>query len=195
MIRLFQKRFILGIAALICAGAVALQSGLIKRFSVIKVESTGKFTPAIARLGQESLVILKDPALSVAPNDYSAEDLLLSHEGIENGVVDVHFDRAQLSQETAALLTGAGINPRFAYAEIDYSVDMGREHTTGEPCRTSVKVLWKTLPRRETEVYFFQMGTSGSHLNRHIEMRASDAELLVEMITEPAPQGDPRAPG
>jgi len=191
----WRKRVVLGVAVLLCAGAVTLQYYLIKRFSVVKVEAAGRFTPATARLGQESLVVVKDPVLAADPNDYSAEDLLLSHEGIENGVVDVHFDRAQLSQETVALLAGAGVNPPLTHEEVDYAVDTGRKPEPGEPCRTLVRILRKALPKQAAELHFFQMGTPGSRFNRHLEMKAGGVELAVSMSAATSPEGDPQAPG
>jgi len=173
------------LALLVFAGAVAVQVYLAKMPLQIDLETI----PVTARLGQEELVI----------GGLTTEEptgVLLTHNGRQNEVVDVYFERAQLAGETFQLLTSVGLTPPSALGQISYvTQDTDTKPGSGEPCRTSILFQMKTAPKPVTTIHFYQQDKLPADRYRTLELRAIGGELMVRMNTVAPPNGNPHAPG
>src|SRR5713226_9697910 len=107
--RYWKKRIVrLAAAGLLFTAALVVQYCLTNIPVVMDVGAYKEFNPAILELGQKELVI--DGAVAGrsihSPAGAAPEALLLSHDGRSDEVVDVHFDKARLADETIRMLAG-----------------------------------------------------------------------------------------
>ena len=126
------------------------------------------------------------------PNLSPSTNTLLAYNGQPNEVVDIYFERAQLSSQTARFLTALGLSPPSTAGPISYA-DSGTEPGSGEPCRTAMSV--EMSPKSANSIHLFQQEKLDAKRYRTLELKAIGAEFLVKMNTVTPENGDPQATG
>ena len=179
--QLFPVRLMAGL--LVLTGAIIPQWYLIFRPEPVNLEDTGKFSPAVLRLGREELTI-------DGPVTNSDEGLLLSHVGQPNEIVDLSFDRARLDGETLLQLSES--NPPPNPTRIDYLTTKSAERMEGEPCRTSIEIKLADARKPLATLHFYQTGAPGGDIYRRLDMKATGGEVLINIGTD---GDDVSAPG
>ena len=183
--RLLRARPVRLFAALLVAAAVlAPQLLLAFQPEPVRLEETGRFAPAEARLGRERLTI-EGPLID------SPEGLMLSHVGNPEEVVNLSFERARLDGDT--LMQFGEQNPPTAPAHILFMTD--KPEAKGEPCRTFVNVSAADASRKPSALHFSQTLSPGGDVQRGLDLEASGAQLLFNVNTSAPLGGDERAPG
>jgi hypothetical protein len=180
--RLFPVRLLAGL--LVLSAALAPQLRLAYRPEPVSLEETGKFSPAVARLGRERLTI-------ETPSVDSEEGLLLSHVANPDEVVDLGLARARLDGDT--LMNFGKYNPPTAPARIDYQTR--KPGATGEPCRTFVGVRAADARKMPAALRFYQADAPGGDMLRSLELEAEGGDVLVSVDTGAPDGGDARSPG
>ena len=197
--RHWKKRIVrLAAAVLSFTAAVVVQYYLTNIPVVMDVGAYKEFNPAILELGQKELVIDGAVASRSVPSPAGAapETLLLSHDGGSDEVVDVHFDKARLADETIRTLTGLGLDPPTGPERIDYvTSEVDEKPGKGKPCTASVKLKLADSVASNTRLHLFQLGSPGFDLYRHVEMKAGRGEIVIEMDTAVPRLSDPLARG
>jgi len=174
------------IGLLVLAAAAFAQFKLANVPEPVNLETTGKFSPATIRLGQEELII-EGPLVN------SPEGMLFSHDGSLNEIVDVSFERARLDQQTVEKFESLGLSPPSTPSKIDYRAeDSMRAHIGIEPCRTRVEL--RAPLKMPEEIHLFQLGDPGLNHYRQLEMRVTGAELTSHVVIE-SPSGAYLEPG
>lgn len=179
--------------ALLLAAVVSLESYLIRKLTNIplpvNVEGAKGFAPASAKFKQELLIEKPDITLSTG--------LLLSYSGNPNEVVDIHFESAQLTDETIELFRAWGVEgitlaglQKIGYLEGEASSQPPGEK---ERCRTSLTVKLPSGSKPPTKISFFQPFSPGSDRQQLLAMM-TDVELVLSLDTKPPPD-NPDAPG
>lgn len=172
--QLFPVRLIAGL--LVLAGAIIPQLYLIFRPEPVNLEDTGKFSPAVLKLGREELVI-------DGPVTNSEEGVLLSHIAQPDAVVDFIFDRARLDSETLLMLSDK--NPPTNPTRITYlTTKSARAPTEGESCRISIEVNLADIRKPPAALHFFQTDAPGGSDYRSLDMKATGGELLLFIGTD-----------
>ena len=197
--RHWKKRIVrLGAAMLLFTAALVVQYYLTNIPVVKDVGAYKEFNPAILELGQKELVV--DGAVAGRsvhrPAGAAPETLLLSHDGRSDEVMDVHFDKARLADETIRMLTGLGLDPPAGPERIDYvTSEVDGKPGEGKPCMASLKVKLGDSDAPPARLHLFQLGSPGFDLYRHVEMKAGGGELVIEMDTAVPRVSDPMARG
>ena len=165
-----------GVGLLVLAGAAFAQYKLANVPQPVNLETTGNFSPATVRLGQEELII-------EGPFVNSTEGLLFSHDGGPNEFTDISFERARLDEQTLKMFESLGLKPPSTPAGIDYRAqESGKPSSGGEPCRTRIEL--RAAAQMPAELHLFQLGTAGLNRYRHLEITAKGAELVSHLLTE-----------
>ncbi|MDT4952489.1 MAG: hypothetical protein QOJ02_627 [Acidobacteriota bacterium] len=189
----WKKRIVRGaVALLVFAGVLFLQYRLANIPLPVDVEASNKFTIPPIMLGQEELVI---EGLVIDP----ASHQLLYHEGKPTESVSVTFDQARLSEDTIRLYDIKQVTPPTP-AQINYDTYVPEnkrpkpkptlkpkpsptpEAKVIEACQTNVRVELANKEKPPAEIHFFQKDR-GREFFRHLEMKASGAELVVQIVT------------
>ena len=169
-----------GVGLLVLAGAAFAQYKLANVPVPVNLETTGRFSPATIKLGQEELII-EEPVVN------SAEGMLFSHDGRPNEIVDVSFEYARLDEQTVGKFASIGLSPPSTPSNIDYRAqDSKSPLISGEPCRTRVEL--RATSRMPDEIHLFQLGDPGLNHDRHLEMKTRGAELVSHLLIE-SPSG------
>ncbi len=135
-----------------------------------------QFSPAPVNLNREKLVI-EGPVVN------TAERVLLAYEGRKNQLVDVHFPKARLADETVQDLLDADIQLPTTPGRIDYSTPESKQApAAGEQCQTSLQILLTDSSRPST-IKFYQPEAAGTGHRRNLEIEAGGGDLLVEIGT------------
>ena len=179
--QLFPVRLMAGL--LVLTGAIIPQLYLIFRPEPVNLEDTGKFSPAVLRLGREELMI-------EGPVTNSDEGLLLSHIGQPNEIVDLSFNRARLDGET--LLQLGESNPPPDPTRIDYLTTKSAQRTEGNSCPTFIDVKFADARKPPTALHFYQTDAPGGGDYRSLDMKTTGGELILNIGTD---GDDVRAPG
>jgi hypothetical protein len=179
--QLFPVRLMAGL--LVLTGALIPQWYLIFRPEPVNLEDTGKFSPAVLRLGREELMI-------DGPVTNSDEGLLLSHVGQPNEIVDFSFDRARLDGETLLHLSES--NPPPNPTRIDYLTTKSAQRLEGESCRTSIEIKLADARKPPATLHFYQTDAPGGDIYRRLDMKATGGEVLINIGTD---GDDVSAPG
>ena len=182
--QMFPVRLMAGL--LVLTGAIIPQLYLIFRPEPVNLEDTGKFSPAVLKLGREELTI-------DGPVTNSDEGLLLSHVGQSNEIVDLSFDRARLDGET--LLQLGESNPPPNPTRIDYLTTKSPERMEGESCRTFIDVKLADVRKPPTALHLYQTDAPGGDIYRRLDMKATGGELLISIGTATMDADNVRAPG
>jgi hypothetical protein len=196
----WKKRIVRGaVALLVFAGVFFLQYRLANIPLPVDVEASNKFTIPPIMLGQEELVI-EGPVIDPASHQ------LLYHEGKPTESVSVMFDQARLSEDTIEFYDIKQVTPSIP-AQITYDTyvpDYKRpkpkltvrpkpsptpEAKAAEACQTNVRVELANKEKPPAEIHFFQKDR-GREFFRHLEMKASGAELVVQIETLSPPEND-----
>lgn len=177
-------RAVVGI--LLLAGAAFAEYGLANIPRPVNLDTTGKFSPATIKLGQEELVI-EGPVID------SAEGLLFSHNGRANEVVEASFGRARLAEETIGSFESVGSKPPSTPANIEYRAEEAKSPPAGhEPCRTRVELC--VTSKMPAELHLSQRERPGGNHYRYLEMTARGAEIVSHLETH-SPNGSYVEPG
>jgi hypothetical protein len=173
-----------------------------------------KITP-LKVLSRSQKLLIEDPVSS-------ATGILATHRGKKYEIVEAHFDKARLAEETSAVL-------RYFERQIgrvpegDHRIDLiDRESTAstkskptagGAPeltleeerelgndtCRTDITLNWSGGVERQRELYFYQADEPGLNSYRSFEMEVKGADLIVSVNTMIPPgvgsEGRTTAPG
>ena len=185
----FRRRRIVraGMGLLVLAVAVILQYKLANVPRPVNLESTGRFSPATIKLGQEELVI-------EGPVSNSLEGMLFSHDGARNEIVDASFERARLDEGTIELFRSLGLTPPSTPVRLDYRVqEPSKPATADESCRTRVEL--RTFSRMPSEIHLFQLGDAGQDHDRHLEIETVGGQLTSHLFTQSPPNNSDLAPG
>jgi hypothetical protein len=175
-----------GVGLLVLAGAAFAQYKLANVPMPVNLDTTGKFSPATIRLGQEELIV-EGPVVN------SAEGILFSHDGRPNEIVDVSFEHARLDEQTVGKFQSLGLSPPSTPAKIDYRAQDSRSAPIGdEPCRTRVEL--RASSKMPDEIHLFQLGNPGLNHDRQLEMRTTGSELTTHLLIE-SPSGLYLEPG
>ena len=187
LIRVFRRQRIARacVGLLVLAGAAFGQYKLAHLPRAVNLDTTGKFSPATIKLGQQELII-EGPVVN------AAEGMLFSHDGRPNELVAVGLEHARLDEQTIRSLEGTGLRPPSAPAEIDYRARDSMRSFKGESCRTRVEV--RAMSKMPSEIHIFQLGVPGLSQYRYLEMTAKGAELVSRILTE-SPGDSELAPG
>lgn len=171
-------------AALVLAGAIFAQYKLANIPLPVELENSKKVTIPSVKFGQE--LVVEGPSL-----DASAVSLL-SHDGKPIEIINAYMDNARLSEAT---MREHGIAPRSSSISgpITYTTrggEQGRTPDYNRACSTSIGVGLMTDKKLPSKISFFQTSASGNDNYRHLEIKASDAELAVRISTNP-PEAPP----
>ena len=178
--RLFPVRLLAGV--LVLAAALAPQILLAYRPEPVVLGETGKFSPTTAKLGRETLTI-EGPALD-------ARRLLLTHAGKADEIVDLDFERARLDGETTMLFVEQ--NPPTLPSSVSYVTTKPAHGSSGEPCRTFIKVRAADQGRAPSALHFYQQQAAPGA--RTLELKTDGGVLLSVNTDMPAESGE-HAPG
>jgi hypothetical protein len=185
----WNKRIVRKIAAAAIFLLAALVQVFFKNFPwPLDIARTEKLRSPAAEFGSSELV-LRDAR--VMPNQ-----ILLSYDGSPKESADLDFRNAQIDPMTAMLLGQSGAGPPpSAPGEWDYVTEDKPHSTSGEPCKTFIRVTFEDPTGPPDEIHLFQSGDPNLTHFPYIEMKADSAKLIVEARTaRPDPQ-KPNGPG
>lgn len=171
-------------AVLLMSTVLAAQVRLAYRPEPVRLEATGRFSPATVKLGDEVLTIEAPRA-----ND---EGLLLAHVANANEIVDLVCENARLDGNTLILFSEQ--NPPTNPSRVGFLTTRPSAPATGEPCRTFIQVRAADAGRPPSALRFYQQGAPGGDILRALELKA-DGELLVGIDTVMADESAENSPG
>jgi hypothetical protein len=175
-----------GLGLLVLAVAAIVQYKLAYIPQPVNLDTTGKFSPATIKRGQENLII-------EGPSVNSSEGVLFSHDGKPNEIVNVTFERARLDEQTIEMFGDGESRPPAITAEIVYRTDEPTPPPIGEEsCRTQVEL--RAASKMPDEIQLFQLGDPGLERYRHLEMRTKGTELTSQLVIS-SPGGSYNEPG
>lgn len=173
----WQRRPIRVIAAVVVfVGAVFLENRLANFFLPVDVEKQYDFAPTkVPRRNAE--LVLETPIVRAV----GSTSLLLSHEKNVNEVVDVYFDRAELTEKTIRRFQSLGVPVPSAPGPVAYVTNSTQVAPHAEECRTFARLRLEGIVNPTTAVHFYQLQGLGFDKDRSVEMKVSGAELLVDL--------------
>lgn len=174
------------VGLLLLSAALASQLLLLHRPEPVRLEETGRFSPAEVRLGRERLTV-EEPGVDTAGG------LILAHVANPEEIVNLGFERARLDGDT--LMQFGDYNPPTTPARVEYRTAKPGAGAKGEPCRTFVNVRAADALKKPSALRFFQSGAPGGDVLRTVDLEAEGAGLLVNVVTDVPDEGDERAPG
>jgi hypothetical protein len=195
----WQKRLVrILLALLVIGGAIYLQYRLANIPLPVDVEkSKPPYTPATAALIKREELVVDTPAVDNSSGQTPA-GVFLSGDGTDFVSVEARFDSAQLGNDFMDLLrtdTQDKSLPKQDRELIVYTAiadeeaeaspsqaEPSPEKQKAAPCRTSIDVKLPQGGKPLTELHFFQI-VPGSDRHRNFEMRAIDADLIVQLQT------------
>ncbi len=186
------------VALMVLAGAIYLQYRLANIPLPVDVEkSKPPYTPATAALIKREELVVDLPVID-SSGPKAAAGILLSGDGTDFVAVEAHFDSAQLGNGVMELLrsdTRRNPLPKEDRQLIVYNamvdedaaappsaVEGQPERQEAAPCRTSIQVRLAPGSKPLTELHFFQLDP-GTDRHRNLELKASNADLIVELLT------------
>jgi hypothetical protein len=163
------------------AVAIFLAAALIQVFFKdmpwpLQVESVEKLHNASAVLAAQEIVI---SGATVSPRH-----ALLTYQGNPFEAVDLDFERAQLGDVIASLLSTFPPAPPLQPAPWHFITDENDAPKRGETCRTFLDISVLGDQSARNEFHLVQLGNPGRNHNRHIEIRTDAAPLVVNVKTE-----------
>lgn len=186
------------VALVVLAGAIYLQYRLANIPLPVDVEkSKPPYTPATAALIKREELVVDQPVIDNSSGQ-AVTGILLSGDGTDFVAVEARFDSAQLGNGVMEMLrsdTRRNPLPKEDRQLIVYNAmvdeDAAAPASTSEgqperqpaaPCRTSIQLRLAPGSKPLSELHFFQLDP-GTDKHRNLEMRASDADLIVELLT------------
>jgi hypothetical protein len=171
------------------AVAIFLAAALIQVFFKdmpwpLQVESVDKLHNVSAALAAQEIVI---SGATVSPHH-----AFLTYQGNPFEAVDLDFERAQLGDVTASVLSSFPPAPPLQPAPWHLITDENDAPKTGETCRTFLDITVLGDPAARNEFHLLQLGNPGLNHNRHIEIRTDATPLVVNVKTE-SPEGKENA--
>jgi hypothetical protein len=186
LFELWQRRTVrAGVALLVLAAATFAQYKLAHVPRTTDLAAEGKFAPATIKLGEQQLII-EGPVVN------AEQGLLFSYESGTNAIVQVGFDRARLDEQTVELFEELEIKLPATWASIDYRAEQNNIPRPGKPCSTGIEL--RASAKTPAEIRISQFGELGRNSHRHVQIIASDAELIANLGTEVQGESD-LAPG
>ena len=189
----WRKRLVrIVVAAVVLAGAGYGQYRMAHLPLPIDVErSKDGYTPATAALVKRETLTIQ--GLSRLSADEAQNQILIGDDGNDTVTVEVYLQAGQLHDETINLLKrGNKPIPAPGRHQVVYSTEGDTESSPTpppqpnnpnvKPCRTAIQVSLAEKNRVPTELQFYQKDGPGA-LHRTVEMKASGADLIVELLT------------
>jgi hypothetical protein len=169
----------------VSAVAIFLAAALIQVFFrnipwPLQVESVEKLHTASASLAAQEMVI---GGATVSPHH-----TFLTYQGNPFETVDLDFERAQLGDVTASLLSSFPPAPPLQPAPWHFITHEDPLVDKGETCRTFLEIGVMGDPSTPNEFHLLQLGNPGRNHNRHLEIRTDAAPFVVNIKTE-SPEG------
>jgi hypothetical protein len=163
------------------AVAIFLAAALIQVFFKdmpwpLQVESVEKLHTPSAALATQEIVI---SGAIVSPRH-----TFLTYQGNPFEAVDLDFERAQLGDVTASVLSSFPPAPPLQPAAWHFITHEGPLLDKGETCRTFLEIGVLGDPSTPNEFHLLQLGSPGRNHNRHLEIRTDTAPLVVNVKTE-----------
>jgi hypothetical protein len=163
------------------AVAIFLAAALIQVFFKdmpwpLQVESVEKLHTPSAALAAQEIVISE---ATVSPHH-----TFLTYQGNPFEAVDLDFERAQLGDVTASLLSSFPPAPPLQPAAWHLITGEDDARKRGESCRTFFEIEVLGDPSTRNEFHLLQLGNPGRNHNRHLEIRTDAASLVVNVKTE-----------
>jgi hypothetical protein len=196
----WQKRLVrILIALLVLGGAVYAEYRLAHIALPVEVESSKPaYTPVQSDLIKREVLVIKNPSPQPAgqsPADGAAL-MLLADEGSDAVTVEAHFESALLDDDIMSLLRRENKPPlppadarQIAYTtegQADESEQPAQPDENARPCRTSIHVSLASNAKLPSELSFFQLKGPGADRYRNLEMKATGADLVVQLLTRNA---------
>jgi hypothetical protein len=142
----------------------------------LQVESVEKLHNASAALAAQEIVI---SGATVSPRHS-----FLTYQGNPFEAVDLDFERAQLGDVTASVLSTFPPAPPLQAAPWHFITERKSSTDSGETCRTFLDISVLGDQSTRNEFHLLQLGNPGRNHNRHIEIRTDAASLVVNVKTE-----------
>ena len=136
-----------------------------------------KYTPAVVKSHEEELVI-ENPI-------FEPDRVVFSFDGRMNQIIDVHFEKAQLTGDTFARFQSKAVPPPVEAQAIDLVTDLSMQPTTqseNRTCLAFLKVEVAPASSFPTSERFFQLSSSITQRDFYMQV---DSDLLVSMKVSP----------
>jgi hypothetical protein len=189
----WRKRLVrILVAAIVLIGVGYLQYRLAHLPLPIDIErSKDGYTPATAAFVKRETLTIQ--GLSRSGADEAQNQVLLDDVGNDAVTVEAHLQSAHLHDETTNLLKNAKKPlPAPGQHQVVYTTEGDAESSSTPPsqadtstakaCRTAIQISLAEKNHMPATLQFYQKEGPGA-LHRTVEMKASDADLVVELLT------------
>jgi hypothetical protein len=144
----------------------------------VAVAAKGKLSAATIEPGQQRLVI-EGPVVE------PSQGRLFSHRGSAGEMIDVYFDKAQLSSDTLDMLRGQHIDPPTGWHPMRYITEGDEAQAVQRKCRPEFEIKLQENSSPPAEIDLFQSQPLGVEPDPYFELKVIGQQLAVRAIAFP----------